>query len=111
GVDTLLFVGMLVPQQAQDVEDAAEDEDAVNEVSNEPTSTSPTLATPPPPLQQEHIPSPSQATTAQSSPPAQQQPSQTGKLLELNANEDVTLKEVDAEVPKDIDVQGRLEES
>nr|GEV34830.1 potassium channel AKT2/3 [Tanacetum cinerariifolium] len=33
GVDTPLFDGMLVPQQAQDVEDAAEDEDAVNENS------------------------------------------------------------------------------
>nr|GEV64678.1 hypothetical protein [Tanacetum cinerariifolium] len=31
GVDTPLFDGMLVPQQAQDVEDAAEDEDDVNE--------------------------------------------------------------------------------
>nr|GEV33411.1 zf-CCHC domain-containing protein/DUF4219 domain-containing protein/UBN2 domain-containing protein [Tanacetum cinerariifolium] len=31
GVDNPLFDGMLVPQQAQDVEDAAEDEDDVNE--------------------------------------------------------------------------------
>nr|GEV82959.1 hypothetical protein [Tanacetum cinerariifolium] len=35
GVDTPLFADMLVPQQAQDVEDAAEDEDVVNEVSDE----------------------------------------------------------------------------
>nr|GFA06698.1 xylulose kinase-1 [Tanacetum cinerariifolium]GFA47169.1 xylulose kinase-1 [Tanacetum cinerariifolium] len=58
GVDTPLFVGMLVPQQAQDVEDAGEDEDDVNEVSDEPTSPSPTPATPSPPPQQEHITSP-----------------------------------------------------
>nr|GEV48981.1 putative reverse transcriptase domain-containing protein [Tanacetum cinerariifolium] len=188
---------MLVPQQAQDVEDAAEDEDAVNEVSNEPTSPSPTPATLPPPPQQEHIPSPPQAETAQPSPPAQQQPSQTAKIsmnllntlletcvtltkqvanleydkiaqpieitklkqrvkrlekkrqfkslglkrlkkvgtaqrvessadtvmndqedaskqggiAELDADEDVTLEEVDAKISKDANVQGRLEES
>nr|GFB84107.1 hypothetical protein [Tanacetum cinerariifolium] len=58
GVDTPLFAGMLVPQQASDVEDAAEDKDDVNEVSDEPTSPSPTPATLPPPPQQEHILSP-----------------------------------------------------
>nr|GEY63081.1 hypothetical protein [Tanacetum cinerariifolium] len=175
GVDTLLFDGMLVPQQAQDVEDATEDEDDVNEVSAEPTLPSPTPATPTPPPQQEHIPSPPQAQTAQPSSPQQQQPSQTTKILmtllntlletcatltkqianleqdkiaqdieitklkqrvkrleknrkfkssslkrlrkgegeiaELDADEDVTLEEVDAEVTMDVDVQGRLEES
>nr|GEZ39981.1 hypothetical protein [Tanacetum cinerariifolium] len=82
-VDTPLFDGMLVPQQAQDVEDAAEDEDAVNEVSAKPTSLSPTPATPPsptpatppPPPQPEHIPSPPQAETTQPSPLPQPQPS------------------------------------
>nr|GEU94845.1 hypothetical protein [Tanacetum cinerariifolium] len=60
GVDTLLFDGMLVPQQVQnDVVDAAEDGDAANEISAEPTPPSPTPATTPPP-QQELIPSPSQ---------------------------------------------------
>nr|GFA94131.1 putative ribonuclease H-like domain-containing protein [Tanacetum cinerariifolium] len=58
GVDTPLFAGMLVPQQAQDVEAAVEDEYIVNEVFDEPTSLSPTPATLPPPPQQEHIPSP-----------------------------------------------------
>nr|GEZ56643.1 hypothetical protein [Tanacetum cinerariifolium] len=49
GVDTLLFEGMLVPQQVQvDIDAAAEDEDAA-----EPTPPSPT--TTPPPLQQELI--------------------------------------------------------
>nr|GEZ22637.1 hypothetical protein [Tanacetum cinerariifolium] len=64
GVDTPLFDGMLVSQQAQDVEDATEDEDDVNE-----------------------------------------------KIVELDADENLTLKEVDAEVTMDADVQGRLEES
>nr|GEU47218.1 hypothetical protein [Tanacetum cinerariifolium] len=80
GVDTPLFDCMLVPQQAQDVEDAAEDEDDVNEVSTEPTPPSPTPATPPLLPHQEHIPSPPEAETAQSSPPPQQQPSQTAKI-------------------------------
>nr|GEX12078.1 putative ribonuclease H-like domain-containing protein [Tanacetum cinerariifolium] len=40
--DTPLFDGMLVPQQARDVEDVVEDEDAVIEVSAEPTPPSPT---------------------------------------------------------------------
>nr|GEX85182.1 hypothetical protein [Tanacetum cinerariifolium] len=80
GVDTPLFDGMLVPQQAQDVEDAAEDEDDVNEVSAEPTPPSPTPATSPLTPQQEHIPSPSQAEIAQPSPPPQPLPSQTAKI-------------------------------
>nr|GEY99623.1 hypothetical protein [Tanacetum cinerariifolium] len=58
-VNTLLFDGMLVPQQVQDdVADAAEDEDVANEISAEPTPPSPTPATTLPP-QQELIPSPS----------------------------------------------------
>nr|GEU49694.1 putative ribonuclease H-like domain-containing protein [Tanacetum cinerariifolium] len=72
-VDTPLFAGILVPQQAQKVEDATEDEDNVNEVFDEPTPPSPTPVTPPPP-QQEHIPSPPQADAAPSSPPPPQQP-------------------------------------
>nr|GEU52305.1 hypothetical protein [Tanacetum cinerariifolium] len=73
GVDTPLFAGILVPQQAQKVEDAAEDEDDVNEVFDEPTPPSPTPVTPPPP-QQEHIPSPPLADATPSSPPPPQQP-------------------------------------
>nr|GEW81198.1 hypothetical protein [Tanacetum cinerariifolium] len=156
GVDTLLFAGMLVPQQAHDVKDVAEDEDDVNEVSDEPTSSSPTPVTPLPPPQPKHIPSPPQAANAQSSPPPQQQPSydaeisvtlnqwletcasltkqvanleqdkvaqaieitklrrmhpNRGEIAELDADKDVTLEEVDAEVPKDADIHGRLEES
>nr|GEY87016.1 hypothetical protein [Tanacetum cinerariifolium] len=72
-VDTPLFAGMLVPQQAQEVEDDVEDEDDVNEVFDEPTPPSPTPTTPPPPPQQEHIPAPPQADTASSSPPPQLQ--------------------------------------
>nr|GEU95105.1 hypothetical protein [Tanacetum cinerariifolium] len=80
GVDTPLFDGMLVQQQVQDVEDAAEDEDNANEVSAELTPTSPTPATPPPSPTQEHIPSPPQAQTAQPSSPPQPQPSQTADI-------------------------------
>nr|GEU69549.1 reverse transcriptase domain-containing protein [Tanacetum cinerariifolium] len=61
GVDTPLFDGKLAPQQVQDVEDAAEDEDDVNEVSAEPTPPSPTPAISSPSPTQEHIPSPPQA--------------------------------------------------
>nr|GEY89252.1 hypothetical protein [Tanacetum cinerariifolium] len=61
GVDTPLFDGMLVQQQVQAVEDAAEDEDDDNEVSAEPTPPSPIPATPAPSPTQEHIPSPPQA--------------------------------------------------
>nr|GEW30749.1 hypothetical protein [Tanacetum cinerariifolium] len=85
GVDTLLFDGMLVPQQVQDdVADAAEEEDVANEISPEPTPPSPTPATTPPP-QQELIPSstqvestrpplPYQSPIAQPSSPSPQQP-------------------------------------
>nr|GFA25932.1 hypothetical protein [Tanacetum cinerariifolium] len=188
---------MLVPQQAQDVKDVAEDEDAINEVSAEPTPPSPTHAIPSPSPTHEHIPLPPQAQTAQPSSPPQQQPLQTaeismtllnqlletcatltkqvanlkqdkiaqaieitklkqrvrrlekkrqykslgfkrlrkvgtsqrvessadtvmddqedaskqGEIAELDANEDVTLEIVDAEVAMDADVQGRLPES
>nr|GEX04298.1 hypothetical protein [Tanacetum cinerariifolium] len=51
-----------------------------NEVFVESTSPSPTPATPPAPPQQEHIPSPPHAETAQPSPPPQQQPLQTAKI-------------------------------
>nr|GEX20725.1 putative ribonuclease H-like domain-containing protein [Tanacetum cinerariifolium] len=153
--DTPLFDGMLVPQQAQDVEDVADDDDTVNEVYAEPTPPLPTPATPP---------SPPQAETAQPSPLPQTQPtkilmtllnqlletyatltkqvanleqdkfaqaieitklkqrvrrlekkrqvkSSGGKIIELDADEDVTLEEVDVEVTMDANVQGRLEES
>nr|GEV69245.1 retrovirus-related Pol polyprotein from transposon TNT 1-94 [Tanacetum cinerariifolium] len=122
GVDTPLFDGMLVPQQVQDdVEDAAEDENDVNEVSTEPTPPSPTPATPPPPLQQEPIPLPPQADTTQPSSPPPQQPaaqrvessvdtvmddqedaSKQREIAELDADEDVTLEDVDVKVEIDV---------
>nr|GEW33766.1 ribonuclease H-like domain-containing protein [Tanacetum cinerariifolium] len=89
-VDTLLFEGMLVPQQVQDnIDAAAEDED-----SAEPTPPSPTPATTPPP-QQELIPSSSQAKTTpppsphqspitQPSSPPQQQPSQPSQTSDIS---------------------------
>nr|GEU50888.1 hypothetical protein [Tanacetum cinerariifolium] len=149
GVDTLLFDGMLVPQQVQDdVATAVEDEDAANEISVEPTPPSPIPATTPPP-QQEFIPSSShvestpppslhQSPIAQPSSPhhnnllngkiaqaieitklkqrvrklkkkgKRMHPNKRG-IAELDADEDVTLEEVDAE--KDVAVQGRLPES
>nr|GFB68222.1 hypothetical protein [Tanacetum cinerariifolium] len=77
-------------------------------------------ATPPPSPKQEHIPSLPQATTAQPSPPTQQPSSHNAKIsmtilnqlleiwgggiAELDADEDVTLEEVDAKVTKDADV-------
>nr|GEU94562.1 hypothetical protein [Tanacetum cinerariifolium] len=59
------------------VEDAAKDEDDVNEVSAELTPPSPTPVTPPLSPTQEHIPSPPHAQTAQPSSPPPQEPSQT----------------------------------
>nr|GEU29889.1 hypothetical protein [Tanacetum cinerariifolium] len=133
GVDTPLFDGMLVQQQAQDVEDAAEDENDDNEVFVEPTPPSPTPVTTSSPPTQEPIPSPPQAESTQPSSPPQQQPSQTaeismtllntlletwsgggciqtgGEIAELDADKDVTL--VDAKEEMDVDVQGRLAES
>nr|GFB98225.1 hypothetical protein [Tanacetum cinerariifolium] len=65
-MDTLLFKGMLVPQQVQDdIDDAIEDEEDASK--------------------------------------------HRGKIVKLDADEYVTLEEVDAE--KDADVHGRLEES
>nr|GEZ05942.1 hypothetical protein [Tanacetum cinerariifolium] len=107
---------------------ATEEENDDNEVSVEPTPTSPTPTIPSPSPTQEHIPSTPQAQTTQLSSPSQQQPSQTikismtllntlgciqtrGKIAALDANEDVTLEAVDAEVAMDADVHGRLPES
>nr|GEU40828.1 hypothetical protein [Tanacetum cinerariifolium] len=109
GVDTPLFGGILVPQQAQNVEVATEDEDAANEVSAKPTPPSPTPATPPPPPQQEHIPSPPQAETAQPSSPPPQQPLQNAKISMTLLNQ--LLETLDAKEDIDSDVQGRLSES
>nr|GEX76338.1 hypothetical protein [Tanacetum cinerariifolium] len=81
GVDTLLFDGMLVPQQVQDVVEAAtENENDDNKVSTEPTPPLPTPATLPPSSIQEHIPSPPQAESTQPSSPPQQQSLQTAKI-------------------------------
>nr|GEU58989.1 ribonuclease H-like domain-containing protein [Tanacetum cinerariifolium] len=80
GVDTPLFEGILVPQQAaDDVVDVVADQvadDVVAEDAVEPTPPSPTPTTTPPPPQQEEV--------------------DTAK---------------DAEVEKNADIQGRLEES
>nr|GEV61186.1 hypothetical protein [Tanacetum cinerariifolium] len=77
---------MLVPQQVQDdVAAVVENEDAINEISAEPTPPSPTPATTPPP-QQDLVPSPSQ----------RMHPNR-GTIGEFDVDEDVTLEEVDVE--------------
>nr|GEX76379.1 hypothetical protein [Tanacetum cinerariifolium] len=90
-------------QVQDDVAAAAEDEDAANEISTEPTPPSPTPATTPPP-QQELIPSSSQEIGKE-----EKVESFRVKEIEEDADEDVTLEEVDAE--KDAEVQRRLLES
>nr|GEV61632.1 retrovirus-related Pol polyprotein from transposon TNT 1-94 [Tanacetum cinerariifolium] len=167
-VDTPLFEGMLVPQQAHDnvaddvaddvtddvTDDVADDvADVVADANAEPTPSSPIPATSPPPPPQQEVtstppPSPHQSPNAPPSSPSQQQPSQPSQqqpsqpshttniyidllntlleayttltmkvealenIAELDADEDVTLEEVVAEVAeKDADAQGRLEES
>nr|GEX38297.1 hypothetical protein [Tanacetum cinerariifolium] len=96
---------MLVPQQAQDVEDATKDEDAVNEVSVESTPHLPTLATPPPPPQPKHTSSPAQAETAKPSPLPQQQTSQTAEISMTLLN---TLLETCATLTKQEDAPKEL---
>nr|GEV70142.1 hypothetical protein [Tanacetum cinerariifolium] len=99
GVNTLLFDGMLVQQQVQDVEDAAEDEDDDNEVSAKPTPLLPTPNPPPPSPTQEHIPSPPQAESAQPSSPPPPQPSQTTAISTTLLN---TLLETCATLTKQV---------
>nr|GEW54246.1 hypothetical protein [Tanacetum cinerariifolium] len=95
---------------ADDVVAAAEYEDATKEISAEPTPPSPTPATTPPP-QQDIIPSPSQEVRKEEKAECfrVKEIKEGGKIVELDADEDVTLEEVDAE--KDVEVQERLEES
>nr|GEV58254.1 putative ribonuclease H-like domain-containing protein [Tanacetum cinerariifolium] len=93
-VDTLLFKGMLVPQQAaDDVANVADDDvaddvdDVVAEDAAEPTLLSPTPTTTPPPPQElpsisQVTPTPPPSPIAQpSSPPQQQQPSHDVAIL------------------------------
>nr|GEX06185.1 hypothetical protein [Tanacetum cinerariifolium] len=156
GVDTLLFEGMLVPQQVND--DVADDVADVVVEAAEPTLPLPT--TTPPPLQQKIIlstsrfaptppPSPHQSlidykakakvrrlekksklkasrltrlrkvgiaqrikSSADTVMDDQDDASKQGrKIAKTDADEDVTLEKVVAEVPKDADVQGRIEAS
>nr|GFA31833.1 hypothetical protein [Tanacetum cinerariifolium] len=106
-------------------DDVADDVDDVADAATEPTLPSPTHAITPPLPQQEVAstpsPSPHQSPIAQPSPPPQQQPSQPShttnismdllntlrmhlnskEIATIDADEDVTLEEVAAEVPKD----------
>nr|GEX43567.1 putative ribonuclease H-like domain-containing protein [Tanacetum cinerariifolium] len=82
-VETPLFKGMLVPQQAAaDVDDVVADDDAADDVPATDTEPTPPLTTPPPPPQElpsisQVVPTPLPSPLAQpSSPPQQQQPLQ-----------------------------------
>nr|GEV54693.1 putative ribonuclease H-like domain-containing protein [Tanacetum cinerariifolium] len=109
GVDTSLFDGMLVPQQIHD--DVADDVvDDIVDADVKPTPPSPTPATTPPP-QQELIPSSLKEVGKEEKVESfrVKEIEEGGKIAELDADEDVTLEEVDAK--KDAKVQRRLEES
>nr|GEZ71235.1 hypothetical protein [Tanacetum cinerariifolium] len=127
GVDTSLFDGMLVPQQVHDVVDATKNKDDANEISAKPTPPLPTPATTPPP-QQELIPLPSQTCATLTKKVSDLEQDKIAQVIEItklkqrverlekkrklkasDANEDVTLDEVDAK--KDAEVHGRLLES
>nr|GEU69268.1 hypothetical protein [Tanacetum cinerariifolium] len=109
-VDTLLFDGMLVPQQVQDdVANAAEDEDAANEISAEPTPPSPTPATTPPPQQEltlHHHKRLEKKGKSKASGLKRSRKVETTQRVESSADTEVT-----AEETKDAEVQGRLPES
>nr|GEX08075.1 hypothetical protein [Tanacetum cinerariifolium] len=109
-VDTLLFDGMLVQQQDQDVEDAAEDEDNNNEVSAEPTPPSPiptraTLTNQVANLEQDKIPQSTEIIKLKQKGQevGEEETIQIFKIKEIkeDADEDVTL--VDAEEDRNAD--------
>nr|GEY70578.1 hypothetical protein [Tanacetum cinerariifolium] len=138
GVDTPLFDGMLVQQQAQDVDNATEDQNDDNE-------TCATLTKKVANLEQDKIGQAIKITklkkrvrrlekkrqfktsrlkrlrkvgtsqrvksSAETVMDDQEDASKQGEITELDANEDVTLEVVDAEVAMNADVQGRLAES
>nr|GEU56392.1 hypothetical protein [Tanacetum cinerariifolium] len=95
GVVTPLFDGMLVPQQAQDVEDAVEDEDDVNE-------TYATLTKQVADLEQDKIAQAIEITKLKQMVKRRMHPNRGG-IAELDADKDVTLQDVDAEVTIDAD--------
>nr|GEU82560.1 retrovirus-related Pol polyprotein from transposon TNT 1-94 [Tanacetum cinerariifolium] len=138
-VDTPLFAGMLVPQQAHDVEAAAEDDNAVNEVSDTCATLTKQVAN----LEQEKIAQAIEITklkqrvrrlemkrklkalgfkrlrkvgttqrvksSAETVIDDQDDASKQGKIAKLDADEDVTLEEVDAESTKDADETNEAE--
>nr|GEU65476.1 hypothetical protein [Tanacetum cinerariifolium] len=113
GVETPLFKGMIVPQQANDVADegaAGVDVDAVfGDI--EPSQSSPTPTTQPPPPSQE-LPStlqvistpPPSPITEPSSPPQQQQPSQPTHDAEISLDLLHTLLETCTTLTKKVEV-------
>nr|GFB17297.1 hypothetical protein [Tanacetum cinerariifolium] len=114
GVETPLFASMLVRPQAQAAEE--EEEDGI------PTAPTPHSPTPPP---QDHIPTPPQAQPTTPSSPIQEQPTETsessipllntllktwGKIAEIDADEDITLVDVETQVDMDVELQGRIDD-
>nr|GFC71893.1 hypothetical protein [Tanacetum cinerariifolium] len=136
GVETPLFQGMLVPQQAADAVDdivvgsVPTDDDVADDVPA--ADAEPTPPSPPPiqelPFTSQVSPTPPPSPTAQPlSPLQQQQPTiismdllknlleTWGIIVDLDADKDVTLEEVNVEknveIEKNAYVKGRLEES
>nr|GEY19974.1 hypothetical protein [Tanacetum cinerariifolium] len=110
GVDTPLFDGMLVQQQVQDVKDAVEDKNDDNEVSAEPTPPSPrptcaTLTKQVANLEQDKIAQAIEITKLKQRVRRLEKKRQfkclglkrlrKGGIAELDADEDVTLEDID----------------
>nr|GEV22392.1 xylulose kinase-1 [Tanacetum cinerariifolium] len=120
GVETSLFSLMLVQPQPRDEEEKEEEEDEI------PNATSP--------HPQDPIPTPPQAQPTTSLSPTQEQPTETSKssipllntLLEtcatlrmhpnrgeieaIDADEDITLVDVETQVDMDVELQGRIDQ-
>nr|GEX48639.1 putative reverse transcriptase domain-containing protein [Tanacetum cinerariifolium] len=96
GVETPLYDAMLVLQQVHaDVVDVEEDEDDDEKVAN---------------LEQDKIAQALEITKLKQRVRRRMHPNR-GKIVKLDADEDVTLEDVDAEVEIDANIQGRIAES
>nr|GEW24936.1 hypothetical protein [Tanacetum cinerariifolium] len=103
-VDTPLFNGMLVPQQAQDVEDTAKDEDDVNELKQRVGRLKKKRQYKSSGLKRLRKVGTAQRVESSANTIMDDQEDaskQEEKITELDADEDVTLEEVDAEVTMD----------
>nr|GEW67491.1 hypothetical protein [Tanacetum cinerariifolium] len=113
---------------AQDVEDAAKDENDDNEVSTEPNTLSPTPDLTPPPsptqehtcatlikqvanLEQDKVAQAIEITKLKQRVRRRMHPNKGGGIAALDANKDVTLEAIDAKVAMDADVQGSMHDT